>query len=63
MSESYKAASLGNTGEAYRQFRSPGMLQAAHQGLVDLMRRKLVAGAIIAMAGLGLIGLVLVFFR
>lgn len=63
MNQVYKAGTLRNSGEGYRQFRNPGVLDGAHRTLVLLMQHRLVAGAIAAMGLAGLVGIALVFFR
>ena len=63
MNQVYKAGSLRNSGEAYRQFRNAGILEGAHRALLDLMQHRLVAAAIAAMGMAGVAVVFLIFFR
>ena len=58
---------LRNSGDAYRQFRSTGVLATslvggAHAMVIDLLRHKLVGGAIAALGTAGLIGVLITFW-
>ena len=58
---------LRNSGDAYRQFRSRGVLATgiiagAHEMVIDLLRHKLVGGTIAAMGTAGLIGVLITFW-
>jgi hypothetical protein len=53
---------LRNSGEAYRQFRTMGVLAGVHEMVIDLMRRKLVGGAILVMGTAGFIGILVTFW-
>jgi hypothetical protein len=58
----YKACSLRNSGDAYRQFRSSGFLGRIHETAVGLLRQRLVGAAIAVMGGAGLIGALITFW-
>jgi hypothetical protein len=51
-----------NSGEAYRQFRSTSLVIGVHEMVIDLLRHKLVGGAIALMGTVGLIGLLITFW-
>ena len=59
---SYRACTLRNSGEAYRQFRAAGLLGGIHATVVGLLRRRALGGAIALMGGAGLIGLLITFW-
>jgi hypothetical protein len=58
----YKLRQLRNSGEAYRQFRSTGVLVGVHEMLIGLLRHRMVGGAIVLMGTVGLIGLLITFW-
>ena len=53
---------LRNSGEAYRQFRSTGVLVSTHEMVIDLLRHKLVGAAIALMGAAGLAGILVTFW-
>jgi hypothetical protein len=61
MSTAYKACDLRNSGEAFRRFRSSGILAGAHETLVALLRHKAVGGILALMGAAGLIGGLITF--
>ena len=63
MSNAYKACDLRNSGEAFRRFRSSGIVAGAHETLVVLLRHKLVGGILALMGAAGLIGGLITFLR
>jgi hypothetical protein len=58
----FKVCRSRNSGEAYRQFRSRGLVIGVHEMVIGLLRRKLVGGAIALMGTVGLIGLLITFW-
>jgi hypothetical protein len=60
MESTYKV--LRNSGEAYRQFHSAGLLAGAHEFAIQLLRRRLTGGIIAVMGVAGLAGSVITFW-
>jgi len=60
MQSTYKL--LRNSGEAYRQFHSAGLLAGAHEFAIELLRRRLTGGMIAAMGFAGLAGALITFW-
>ena len=58
----YKVCHARNSGDAYRQFRSTGAVVGVHGMVIDLLRHKLVGGAIVLMGTAGLVGLLITFW-
>jgi hypothetical protein len=58
----YKVCHARNSGDAYRQFRSTGVLVGVHGMVIELLRHKLVGGAIALMATVSFIGLLITFW-
>jgi hypothetical protein len=58
----YKVCDTRNSGDAYRQFRSTGVVVGVHAMVIELLRHKLVGGAIALMGTAGLIGLLITFW-
>jgi hypothetical protein len=58
----FKVCRSRNSGEAYRQFRSTSLVIGVHEMVIDLLRHKLVGGAITLMGTVGLIGLLITFW-
>jgi hypothetical protein len=61
MSNVYKACDLRNSGEAFRRFRSSGIVAGAHETLVVLLRHKAVGGILALMGAAGLVGGLITF--
>jgi hypothetical protein len=58
----FKVCRSRNSGEAYRQFRSTGLVIGVHEMVIGLLRHKLVGAAIALMGTVGLIGLLITFW-
>jgi hypothetical protein len=61
MSNAYKACDLRNSGEAFRRFRSSGILTGAHETLVGLLHHKAVGAVVALMAAAGLVAGLITF--
>ena len=53
---------LRNSGEAFRQFRTAGLLTGAHEFALGVLRHKLVGAAIACMGLAGLAGTLITFW-
>lgn len=62
MDHAYKTRELGNSGEAYRRFRSSGLVGRANEFVFAAIRHRLVGGAIALMGAAGLIGWLVAFW-